>query len=129
MQITETKEILRRVALIDNRKVTPEVIEAWHQVIGGLSLNVAIEALKLAQQDGSIKYLEPRHIYTWSKEASFRLGRNTPGPDPKYVATPQPTCTHGKPVLSCNPCCSAASKQMHRTDADLLVWAKQNIYA
>jgi hypothetical protein len=57
MQISETKEILRRVALIDNRKVSPETIEAWHGIIGSIPFEIAQEALKLAQQDGTIKYL------------------------------------------------------------------------
>ena len=130
MQISQTKEILRQVALIDNRKVTPDTIEAWHRVIGAIPFDVATEALKLAQQDANIKYLEPRHIVGWSREAAFRLDRNKPQILDRYVKVEQPTCrAHNRKILSCDVCCREVSKQMHLTTPQLLVWAKQNIYA
>ena len=131
MQITETKELLRRIALVDNRRVTPETIEAWHSIIGSIPFDIAVESLKLAQQDATIKYLEPRNIVGWAKEAAFRLDRQKPKEEPKnYVVVPQPTCReHQKKILSCDPCCRAMSQQSHLSDAQLLLWAKQNIYA
>jgi len=130
MQISETKEILRQVALIDNRKVNEETIEAWHRVIGHIPFEIAQEALKLAQQDASIKYLEPRHIVGWSREAAFRLDRNKPQQPEQFVKVEQPTCrAHKRKILSCAPCCREMSKQMHLTTPALVVWAKQNIYA
>ena len=131
MQISQTKEIVRQVALIDNRKVSPEVIEAWHSVIGSIPFDIAQEALKLAQSDSTIKYLEPRHLVGWAREAAFRLDRQKPKQElSDYVKVEQPVCRkHAKQVLSCNPCCSEMGKQTHLNDAQLLAWAKQNIYA
>jgi len=107
MQITETKEILRLISLVDNRKVSPEVIEAWHGVIGAIPFDIAKEALKLAQQDASIKYLEPRHIVGWSKEAAFRLDRHKPKQQETTQSEPMPRCKeHSKPILLCDPCCN-----------------------
>ena len=131
MQLTETKEIIRQVALVDNRKVSTDVIEAWHNIIGRIPFDIAQEALKLAQQDASIKYLEPRHIVAWAKEAAFRLDRQKPkAPENKFVKVEQPTCrAHQLPILSCRPCCREMNKQDHLTPPALLAWAKQNIYA
>lgn len=130
MKTTETQEILRQVAVVDNRKVTPETLEAWHNIIGRIPFDIAKEALRLAQQDATIKYLEPRHIVGWAKEAAFRLDRDRPKQDPEqFVKVDQPTCKHQIPVMSCNPCCRELSKQEHLTSAQLLLWAKENIYA
>ena len=130
MQITETKEILKQVALIDNRKVSQEVIEAWHRVIGAIPFDIGKEALKLAQQDASIKYLEPRHIMGWSREAAFRLDRDKPKQLENYVKVEQPICrAHGRKILACDTCCGEMGKQKNMTAAQLVVWAKQNIYA
>lgn len=131
MQLTETKEIIRLVSLVDNRKVSTDVIEAWHSIIGRIPFDIAKEALKLAQQDASIKYLEPRHVFAWAKEAAFRLDREKPKVEEKeFVKIEQPTCrAHQLPLLSCRPCCREMSKQDHLTPPALLVWAKENIYA
>lgn len=130
MQISDTKEIVRLVALVDNRKVTPETIEAWHGIIGHIPFDIAKEALKLAQQDTSVKYLEPRHIVSWVREAAFRLDRQKPKVEETFVKVPQPVCkAHSLPLMSCNPCCSLMGQQTGMTDAQLHLWAKQNIYA
>lgn len=131
MQLTETKEIIRQVALVDNRRVSTEVIEAWHNIIGRIPFDIAQEALKLAQQDVSIKYLEPRHLVAWAKEAAFRLDRQKPKVDEgEFTKVEQPTCrAHQLPLLSCQACCREMSKQDNLTPPALLAWAKQNIYA
>lgn len=104
MKLTETKEILKQVALIDNRKLTEETLMAWHNIIGFMSFEVAQEALRLAQSDSGIKYLEPRHLVGWGKEASFRLDRNKPIEQP-VEGVPAPKCEHGKSLPMCLPCC------------------------
>lgn len=131
MNKIETKSILDTIAAIDNRKLTTDTIEAWHNIIGRIPFDIAQEALKLAQQDATIKYLEPRHIVAWAKEAAFRLDRQKPKEEPaKYEYAPQPTCrAHQLPLLSCRPCCREMSKQDNLTPPALLAWAKENIYA
>lgn len=127
MQISETKEILRRVALIDNRKVSPEVIEGWHSLIGSIPFEIAQEALKLAQQDSTIKYLEPRHVYAWSKEAAFRLDRNKPLQVAKGEPSPQPKCKHDRLLLECLPCCRELKPLAGQPSETILVFAKENV--
>lgn len=128
---TETQDLLRQIAAVDNRKITNETIEAWHGIIGAIPFDIAKEALKLAQSDSIIKYLEPRHIVGWAKEAAFRLDRNKPKVEEERVGSPQPKCRdHGKPILSCDPCCHRLYKYSEQSNGDgLLAFAKANIYA
>lgn len=130
MNKTETQEILRRVAIVDNRKVSADTLDAWHDIIGRIPFDIAKEALLLAQQDSTIKYLEPRHIVGWAKEAAFRLDRVKPKTEEdQFQKVEQPTCkAHLLPIMDCRPCCWQMS-QTNLNAAQLLVWAKANIYA
>jgi hypothetical protein len=98
MNISETSKILDKVSAIDNRKVTPQTLEAWHDIIGRVPFDIATEALKLAQQDASVKYLEPRHIMGWVREATTARGqaRDTA----TQVQGSQRTDTQLRPMLS-----------------------------
>jgi hypothetical protein len=130
MKLSETTFLLKQIATLDNRKVNDEVIAAWHEVIGQLPFDIAKEALKLAQQDSSVKYLEPRHIFGWAKEAAFRLDRTKPNEQVQNLrGTPEPSCKHGIKVNSCKRCCRDLAKMLYLTSEDLHNWAKVNIYA
>lgn len=131
MNITETRSLLESISAIDKRLVDVDTLNAWHGIIGNVPFDIAQEALKLAQSDATIKYLEPRHIIGWAREAAFRLDRQKPKEEPKqYVKAPQPVCReHSKPILSCDPCCREISRQTNLNDNQLHLWAKQNIYA
>jgi hypothetical protein len=128
MNLTETKKILVQVAAIDNRKLNDDVANAWHGIIGFMPYEIAVEALRLAQQDVSVKYLEPRHIVGWAKEAAFRLDREKPKPVETTQGIPEPTCKHGEKLLTCKPCCKELSDRSDMTTPQLLVYAKQNIW-
>ena len=112
MKLSETTLLLRQIATLDNRKVNDEVIAAWHDVIGQLPFDIAKEALRLAQQDSTVKYLEPRHIISWSKEASFRMNREMPEDLLVTASDPAPVCEHGKSLPLCLPCCRDVSKSL-----------------
>ena len=131
MQITETKELLRRIAIVDNRKVSEDTLQAWHGIIGGIPFDIAQEALNLAQQDATIKYLEPRHIVGWAKEAAFRLDRAKPKPQEVEHGDPMPTCRdHSQPILTCDPCCHKLYKHTQSFGFESLhKFAKAEIYA
>lgn len=128
---TETQDLLRQIAAVDNRKITNETIEAWHGIIGAIPFEIAKEALKLAQSDATIKYLEPRHIVGWAKEAAFRLDRQKPKVEEQLVGSPQPKCKdHGKAILTCDPCCHRLHKYSEQSGGNgLSTFAKANIYA
>ena len=150
MNLNETKAILKDIALIDNRKLDEAVALAWQAIIGQMDYEVAKEALKLARQDASISYLEPKHIVAWGKEASHRLNRNkTPEDVRKSDSAPEPICkAHNLKITSCDDCCRSVAQmadswgmfevpskennwrdRMWENSGKLHLWAKQNIYA
>ena len=150
MNLNETKMILRDIALIDNRKLDEAVAQAWHAIIGQMTYEVAQEALKLARQDASIGYLEPKHLVAWGKEANHRLNRNQIPEDVAQQAyAPEPNCkAHGLRITTCDDCCRAVAAKadswnmfevpsaangwndkMWEHSGKLHAWAKQNIYA
>jgi hypothetical protein len=57
----QTKMILAKAALIDNRTVDIHVIKAWFEVIGHFEYEDALEALNLHRLE-STEYLLPAHI-------------------------------------------------------------------
>lgn len=75
MNLTETKELLAKIAAVDNRDLSEITAKAWFEVIGGLSYTVAERALVLARQDPKINWLEPRHILEKSRDAIGQLNR------------------------------------------------------
>jgi hypothetical protein len=131
MNKIETKQILDGIAVLDNRKLTPDIIEAWHTVIGSIPFDIATEAVKLAQQDASIKYLEPRHVIAWAKEAAFRLDRQKPKEREERSGDEQPVCKdHSKPILTCDSCCHRLYKfSVSHGFERIHAFAKQEIYA
>jgi hypothetical protein len=130
MNISETQELLRHISAIDKRQITPETIQAWHQIVGHLSLQVAIESHKMARKDLSVNYLEPRHIIGWAKEAISVLQRNQPKPpEPERPSTPEPNCRgHKTRITECKPCIKELGKQTDLNAEDLHAWAVANIY-
>ena len=131
MNITETQELLKHISAIDKRQINPETIQAWHAIVGHLSLEVALEAHKMARKDLSVNYLEPRHIIGWGKEAMSKLERLNPKPaEPEKPSTPEPLCKeHSKRITTCDPCCAKLAKLPITNAEQLDRWAKENIYA
>jgi hypothetical protein len=131
MNITETQELLKQISAIDKRQITAETVQAWHQIVGHLSLEVALEAHRMARKDLSVNYLEPRHIIGWGKEAMSKLDRLNPKPaEPEKRSSPEPLCReHNKKIMSCDPCCDKLAKLPTTNAEQLDRWAKENIYA
>lgn len=134
MNMTETKQLLEEVAAIDNREITPEVVMAWNGILAGMSLEIAREAHRLARRDEKIRWLEPKNIVGWAKEAAYRLDRedNLKKQDSvPFAAAPQPVCReHGKKIMSCDKCCDRMYKYREARGEDtLLHFAKTKIYA
>lgn len=75
MNLTETKELLARIAAVDNRDLSEATALAWHDVIGSLSYRVADRALTLARRDPQINWIEPRHILAKVHLAVAELNR------------------------------------------------------
>ena len=75
MNLTEVKELLAKIAAVDNRDLSEITAKAWYEVIGSLSYTVADKALVLARQDPKINWLEPKHILEKSRDAIVQLNR------------------------------------------------------
>jgi len=98
MTLTEVKELLAKIAAVDNRDLSEMTAKAWYEVISGISYQVAERALVLARQDPRINWLEPKHILGKSRDAIMELNqeqakksipdeqRYNPSPPPKNYA-------------------------------------------
>ena len=75
MTLNEVKELLSKIAAVDNRDLSELTAKAWYEVIGGISYQVADRALVLARQDPRINWLEPKHILGKSRDAIMELNQ------------------------------------------------------
>lgn len=133
MTKSEIAKLLDEISAIDNRIVGPEQVEAWHSVIGHIPIEIAREALRLARKDERVTWLEPRHIVTWAKEAAYKLdresGRNV-SQEPLGNFAPQPKCkAHLKPIMTCDACARKMSIWADLPPAQILMLAREHIYA
>lgn len=62
MNKTEIAKLLTYCAAMDNRKVTPDAVEAWHATIGDLPFGDAMEAARLHYRE-SFDYLDAAAIF------------------------------------------------------------------
>jgi len=128
----ETKQLLDEIAAIDNRQVTPEVVEAWHTIIKHIPIEIAQEAHRIARRNEQIGRLEPKHILGRAQEAAYSLDRQKPKTvyERPIDIAPQPTCReHGKKIMACDPCCRKLSSMADKPAAEILVFAKKYVYA
>ena len=138
MKISETEVLLREMFAIDGRYLEADKIKAWHNVIGGMPLDIAQRALRMARQDERIGYIEPKHIIGKAKEAAEALDHQeerNKKQEPVKKGAPMPSCIHGKGVVWCNDCCNALYKNHEKTHAHLEYgddlcheYAKANLY-
>lgn len=131
MNMTDTRTLLEEIAAIDNRELTPEVIATWNGILGSMPLDVAQLAHKLARRDDRVRFLEPKHIVSWAREAAFKLDRDAPKEEVKVKPAPMPTCkAHNKRIMSCDPCCHRLYKYSEVQGFDTLhEFAVKEIYA
>lgn len=114
MQKTEIAELIEYLSLIDGRKITPEKIQAWFDVIGYLDYNAAKQALLECQRDSSITYIEPKHIVAAAMRIKERnkaeqMRQESLQPKKPQHGSPMPQCQHGIGLLFCDPCCRQAA--------------------
>jgi hypothetical protein len=68
VDIEQTKQLIAKAAIIDNRTADLATITAWHELIGHLDARDAFAALNLHRQR-SDQWLQPKHIVDLAKEA------------------------------------------------------------
>ncbi len=132
MNKTETAKLLDEIAVIDNRKVTADLVAQWQGILGHIPYEIATEAHRLARKDERVTWLEPRHIVSWAREAAYKLdrqkGNNVPE-EPKGNFVPQPKCKHGRGLLTCDPCCATLAPYADKDKNEILAYARKYVYA
>lgn len=134
MNKTDTERLVRKAAVLDNRHVNDAVIEAWYELVGHLSYEVAERSLRIARQDPNIAYLEPKHVLGKSRDGIVELNTeraNTAAHlDEVGPSDPEPRCrAHVKRFTSCLECCNKLfrSTQFMRA-SEAHAWAVENLY-
>jgi hypothetical protein len=100
MNRTETAELVEFLSLVDGRKITPEKIMAWHELVGFLEYPVAKQAVLEAQRDTAIAYIEPKHILGKAKSIQDRKKSEEQRAEqfkekPLTFGSRMPKCQHG----------------------------------
>ncbi len=134
MQKTDTEYLLRKISAVDNRTVTDETVETWHEIVGHLSWQVAERALVKTRQDPYVGWLEPRHVVAKAREAIMELNDEAINVARKAEdegrADPEPTCAeHRARITTCKPCCARLATEAGSLRGDQLhQWAVENVY-
>jgi len=132
VNIAQSKQILEEVSVIDNRKLSNELVAAWHKIIGHLDYSVAERALLLARRDPNVSYLEPKHLIAKVRDATIELNDELRSRDREddWVSEEMPVCReHGLGILNCKDCCDVLAKKAPRDNRDRRhAWAVEHLY-
>lgn len=95
MNLQETKDLLARVSAVDGRELSEVTAQAWQELLAQLSHTVAVRALKLAQQDQNIQWVQPKHILGKVPNATAELNREAQvektHSEDDWIACPKPS--------------------------------------
>ena len=132
MNKTEAEAIVRRLAVLDNRRIDVTVIDTWHELIGHISYAVGERALLKAMQDAGISWVEPKHVLAKAREARMELDLEAKRVEVEEPgkSDPQPICAaHNLPILKCDDCCARMAAQSEKmAGSDFFAWADNNIF-
>jgi hypothetical protein len=134
MNLEQTREIVQRVCTVEGRDVTPDMVTAWHGLIGDLEVTVAGRACSLALVDHNIHQVLPKHVRAKVPaavaELNYALRSNVMAED-TWRSDPEPVCReHSEQITDCKACCDVLHFQVGHLRGDSLhSWAVQNIYA
>jgi len=134
MNKRDTEYLLSKMSAVDNRIVTDETVQSWHEIIGHLSYQVAELALLKARQDQMINWLEPWHIVAKSRDAIADLNERAVNlaraAEDEGRADPEPICRdHRQRITHCTICCSRLATEAGDFSGNRLHdWAVDNVY-
>lgn len=111
MNKSDVAKVLTIASAVDNRRVEPETVNAWFELIGDLSVEVAVEAVRLHQRE-SDDYLMPVHVRRNAARVLRELdrGKNVQRWALEYEASEKaravdpPRCEHDVLIAKCLPC-------------------------
>lgn len=134
MNKRDTEYLLTKISAVDNRIVTEQTIDSWHDVIGHMAYDVAELALVKARQDPQVNWLEPRHVVAKGRDAVMELNERARAlareAEETGKADPEPVCeAHRRRITSCLECCRRLSREAGHLSGDRLhAWAVANVY-
>lgn len=74
MNKRETAMIVARVADIDRRTLSDTIVETWHEIIGAMPYDEALEALRIVASE-SPETIKPAHLLRARKTARAEIER------------------------------------------------------
>lgn len=89
MNIPETSQFLKRVALLDNRQVDEATIAHWQSILDRYELGECIRALEKHMRD-TTDYLMPAHIVRLVRADHERIEKHLPIPGAERHGAPKP---------------------------------------
>lgn len=92
----ETKQVLAKAALVDNRTVDLATIRVWHEAIGHLDYRTALAALD-RHRATSTEYLVPAHINEHAKLVRQQLAHDEAAERARYALPAPVPVTGGVP--------------------------------
>lgn len=112
----EINLLLEYAQNFDNRKITDGMVDAWQEVLGGLSFEVARAAVVEAFKSEDVKWLEPKHVYRYARPLIERQRViedrvKTIAEMQSASSSPMPKCQHGVGLLYCVPCCKTVGNR------------------
>lgn len=90
----ETRRLLGEIAVIDNRRMTPETARTWHDLLGGFDYTACHAAVKKIRLNTPDLWITPGHVAQVIRNEMRDAGRDA-----------NPTCGHriplGEPCHDC----------------------------
>jgi len=111
MNKTQVAKLLTIASAVDNRRVEPETVNAWFELIGDLPVDVALQAVRMHQRE-SDEYLMPVHVRRNAlkvfadRDKAYRRERLDFlfESSEKARAIEPPKCEHDLVIAQCLPC-------------------------
>lgn len=133
MNIDETRTVAQRVATVEGRVASLDMVKGWHELIGHLQFEVANRAATLALQDYQVPQVAPKHILAKTPSAVAELNallRQNVSDESTWRSDPEPICkAHMTKITRCDPCCDVLAHQAGHLYGDRLhAWAVAHVY-
>lgn len=102
MSPEETRRLLGEIATVDNRKLTPDIVRIWHDMLHGFDYDTMQAALRTIRLNEPDTWIDPGHLAQIARRQATTTGNRR-----------VPHCDHGVPVGGyCHDCTHPADCPM-----------------
>src|SRR5574343_609180 len=100
----QTRQLLGEIAAIDNRKLTPDIVRLWHEMLHAFDHHQAQNAVRTIRLNTPDVWITPGHIAQIMRRELRDAGRNrTPECDHSIALGAYcHDCTHGDACPTCH---------------------------